>query len=305
MKPFLTILLFSAVLAGCSAPTTMELAEDGNSDAMYEIALRLLKSGDHNNAANWMKKSANAGNKNAQFKLANWYHLGVGVEKDNDKALSWLEKAAHNNHYKAANVLGNAYRHGKMGVDKNAEKALLMFRRSLNTPTNTDVFVRDSMIQMGQMQLFGEAGKADETMAIKLFLASIRLPKKQYGSSESLLEQKRLITTATAELNEIYAEQEPYEREIKVSTRLGEFGGKSMKYYTLHFEPKNKPIVLTDISFNNGSCNQWMRNKLRFTQHYYQAFNYGAEISLDQGDCIDVYKIDIDTLNYGTVTLSK
>ena len=53
--------------------------------------------------------------KEAQFKLAECYELGIGVPKRADEALKWYRKAAINNHTAAQVVLVKSYLYGKLG----------------------------------------------------------------------------------------------------------------------------------------------------------------------------------------------
>ena len=64
-------------------------------------------------------------NKNyrAYHPLAMIYIQGVGVEKDSDKAIDYLEKAAFNGVQESRKALYEIYSKGMFGIDKNEEKA--------------------------------------------------------------------------------------------------------------------------------------------------------------------------------------
>ncbi len=55
---------------------------------------------DYKEAFKWFEKSAQEGNKFAQYSLANLYYYGNGIEKNSEKAFEWYKKsAAHGQPY--------------------------------------------------------------------------------------------------------------------------------------------------------------------------------------------------------------
>ncbi|HWR20448.1 MAG TPA: hypothetical protein VN444_01150, partial [Verrucomicrobiae bacterium] len=76
-------------------------AERNNAEAQYRLGTAkssgiLGKSRiqvDHNEAAQWLLKAAEAGHKEAQFRLANAYEKGLGVTKDPSEARKWSLKS--------------------------------------------------------------------------------------------------------------------------------------------------------------------------------------------------------------------
>ena len=67
-------------------------------------------------------KSAEQGNPNAQFNLANMYLRGAGTEINNEEAAKWNKKAAEQGHPLAMCNLGAAY-DGGYGVEKDYDEA--------------------------------------------------------------------------------------------------------------------------------------------------------------------------------------
>jgi TPR repeat protein len=59
----------------------------------------------------------------AQFRLGYAYYAGNGVEKDAEKTVYWLTKAAEQGHARAQAVLGFYYKNGE-GVAKDLGKAV-------------------------------------------------------------------------------------------------------------------------------------------------------------------------------------
>ncbi len=67
---------------------------------------------------------------NLQYRIADCYFCGTNeTEKNYEKAVKWLEKAAQNNHAIAQFALASCYSNG-YGVPKNPEKAFEFFNRS-------------------------------------------------------------------------------------------------------------------------------------------------------------------------------
>src|ERR1700723_3230971 len=66
-----------------------------------------------------LKSKAEDGDVQAQLALAQAYHLGEGVPKDEEKAVQWWEKAAENGKVSARVSLGGVYSLG-VGVPKNS-----------------------------------------------------------------------------------------------------------------------------------------------------------------------------------------
>ena len=64
-------------------------------------------------AAYWFEKSANNGNKYAQYNLAWRYYQGEGVSKNYSKALYWFEKAGKQNYHKASLKAGKMLFYGE------------------------------------------------------------------------------------------------------------------------------------------------------------------------------------------------
>ena len=73
-------------------------ADAGDSDAQYRLAFCYLKGDgvekDVEKAVYWWQKAADAGDSDAQYRLAFCYLKGDGVEKDVEKAVYWCQKAA-------------------------------------------------------------------------------------------------------------------------------------------------------------------------------------------------------------------
>src|SRR5690606_10783910 len=93
------------------------LAEAGDPDAQFKIAYLYATSKglpfDPKSALNWALAAANQGHAEAQYSLGAAYRLGYGVEKDYQEGLSWTRRAAAQNYPQALGSLGMFYALGE------------------------------------------------------------------------------------------------------------------------------------------------------------------------------------------------
>lgn len=78
-----------------------------------------------------VKESAESGNADAQFKLGESYHSGLGTEVDFQQAKYWYEKAIAQGNPAAMNNLGVLYQRG-LGVEKNGKISTEWYIKSGN-----------------------------------------------------------------------------------------------------------------------------------------------------------------------------
>jgi TPR repeat protein len=90
--------------------------------ASTQDALNAYKSGKYKEAFDLYSKEAKAGDTTAQNALSYLYFNGVGVDKDDHKALIWLKKAADTQDSRACFDLGMMYLAGEH-VKKDTKKA--------------------------------------------------------------------------------------------------------------------------------------------------------------------------------------
>jgi hypothetical protein len=82
-----------------SSEQIRKLADAGNAEAQYKLA-RMYEEGlvgatkDYKEAAKWYLKAAEKGHAQAQYKVGTLYTLGRGVSKDRLEATKWFGKAA-------------------------------------------------------------------------------------------------------------------------------------------------------------------------------------------------------------------
>ncbi len=113
--------------------TTAEYGEgERQSNAQNELAIR-YKNGqgtpvNYQRAIYWYTRSANNGNKYAQYNLAICYLNGLGTNKDTLTAMTLLQRAS-NQHLPAASLeLGDLYFYGTRGLASNYQKAIALYK---------------------------------------------------------------------------------------------------------------------------------------------------------------------------------
>ena len=104
-------------------------ADHGHSEVQYKAQYNLSRM----YLSGWRKRhiqlAAEKENQLAQYKLG-WIYLNGtnGVEKNVEKGLEWLKRAAEHGYSEAQNDLGSIYRDGTNGVKKDVEESLKWFR---------------------------------------------------------------------------------------------------------------------------------------------------------------------------------
>ena len=104
-------------------------AEQGNKKAYNNLAgfyatgvgVKISKS----KAFKWFKKGADIGDAVSQYEIGKFYDFGHVVQKDVKQAIKWYKKAAAQNYKKAQIILGTTYYYGDEDSDiqKNYKKA--------------------------------------------------------------------------------------------------------------------------------------------------------------------------------------
>lgn len=129
-----TASVYDPVESGENLDELIRLAESGNPEAMYKIGVfqyyglgGLEK--DPAAAVQWLFKSAQLANSDAQFALGWAYRNGEGVPQLDEPARKWFEVAAQHGHALAQNQLALCYATGR-GVEKDAALALYWWKQA-------------------------------------------------------------------------------------------------------------------------------------------------------------------------------
>lgn len=147
-------------------------ADRGDADAQFELGLRFLTGeGLNKNEAKgvtWLQKAAEQGHLRAQHVYGTLFEDGVGVVKDPVKAAEWFEKAASGGLPMAQHAIAVAYELGR-GVEKDVNKATEWFQKGAaqNYPP--------SMAAFGSKLEKGEGVDKDTARAALFFLKASKL----------------------------------------------------------------------------------------------------------------------------------
>ncbi|MBO9463905.1 sel1 repeat family protein [Tropicibacter sp. R15_0] len=118
---FLTVLAPTAQAQGGAgeAQQLRQAAEAGDAQAQYKLAILLHEGNevlqDFSEAAKWLQRAADQGLPEAENRLGQMYHSGIGVAKDRAQALIWLSKAAAEGNENFLYDYGLALEHGASG----------------------------------------------------------------------------------------------------------------------------------------------------------------------------------------------
>jgi TPR repeat protein len=109
-------------------------AEQGDSQAQFNLAdfytWGVGVANDDAQAAFWYRKSADQGLAAGQYQIGLFYYLGRGVAKDYAEAARWYWKAADQGYHLAENDLGALYTKGE-GVPRDFNQSIGLFRRAV------------------------------------------------------------------------------------------------------------------------------------------------------------------------------
>jgi TPR repeat protein len=111
----------------------LQLAEQGQKEAQYRTANHYVEGlgveQDIYEAIKWYRKAAEQGHAKAQHELAMCYYEGDGVDKNMREAIKWCRKAAEQGYARSQFSLGAAYANGE-GVDKDEVEAAKWLHKS-------------------------------------------------------------------------------------------------------------------------------------------------------------------------------
>jgi TPR repeat protein len=98
-----------------------EKAKNGDPDAQYSIGQSHEHQGKILKALKWYQEASNKGQSDAQYRIAEIYSSGRGVQKNIIEAIKWYKKLAVNGHQRSQLKLGSIYRFKSGGVHDPAE----------------------------------------------------------------------------------------------------------------------------------------------------------------------------------------
>jgi hypothetical protein len=111
---------FKLVMLGLMLASLLPLSVSAGD---YDDAVSALADGEYRQAYRGFKRLAQREHVEAQFQVGMLYLFGQGVKTDTELGIHWLERAAHNGSYAAANELAQIYISGR-GVAPNEAEAI-------------------------------------------------------------------------------------------------------------------------------------------------------------------------------------
>jgi localization factor PodJL len=162
----------------------MALADAGNADAQARLALAYLRGAgvarDPSAAARWSAQAARAGQPVAQYLLGALYSQGSGVAPDPARALTLFTQAASRGNLKAMHNLAIAYAEGS-GVTKNDVQAAQWFERAARRG-----YV-DSAFDLAVLYERGRGVKQDLAQALSWYLIAAQEGDAASGARAAVL----------------------------------------------------------------------------------------------------------------------
>ena len=114
------------------ATVTLTSAQDAKQ--LYQEGKALYDAQKYDQAFPKLLKSAEKGNKKAQYRVGRCYDKGRGVAKDKKTAFKWYQKSADQDYAKAQLAVGKAYMKGTKGVTADPKKARTWLRKAVKNP---------------------------------------------------------------------------------------------------------------------------------------------------------------------------
>lgn len=149
---------------------TMALA--GDTRSMMGLAIGKLDGTsaiyDPKGAADLLSQAATTGDPEAKYRLAKLYEKGFGVPLDSEKALALFMESAAEEYPAAVNDLGYFHYFGELGVAKDAEAALQLFRKA------AELGHTEAMFNVASFAAHGKAPGMDARDAAELLYGALR-----------------------------------------------------------------------------------------------------------------------------------
>ncbi len=138
-------------------------AKAGNANAQFNLALKHDMAGEMASAAEWYRKAADSGLKQAQFNYALMLEKGNVIKKDAAMAAEYYERAAKQGLMEARYNLALMLAEGR-GVLEDDQAAAAWMKRA------ADQGYPDAQFHMGYLHRVGEGVPKDDAEAVKWFL---------------------------------------------------------------------------------------------------------------------------------------
>lgn len=167
-----------------------ELANEGDALAMNNLG---CLEDDKTLAAELFLKAADKGDEVAQYNIARYYRYGIAMDKDEAKALDYYTKSAQQGYITAIKELGDIFRYGSCGQERDIEKAIDWYEKAVKQSDE------EAMIALAN--IYGDA--------------SHNLCNAEKAVSYYKMAAEKGNSTAAYRLGELYERGESLEKDIK------------------------------------------------------------------------------------------
>jgi hypothetical protein len=161
-------------------------AESGNAEAQFRLGM-MYGNGDGvplelSTAAQWIERAAEQHHPEAQVTLAWLCANGHGVQQDDARALNWYRAAAEQGVPQAQYMMATALRFGQFGAERDFAEALDWYVKAANQGFTTAQFA------LGKMLMEGKRVEQDDEAALQwLMLAHANGSKRADEAIKTLL----------------------------------------------------------------------------------------------------------------------
>lgn len=98
-------------------------AEQNHPPAMARLGEFLDLAEENEEAVRWFRKAVDLGSAAGEFGLGRMYAAGEGIEKNAEKAVYWIRRAAEKDYLPAVEMMAQAYRMGDLGLVIDAKQS--------------------------------------------------------------------------------------------------------------------------------------------------------------------------------------
>jgi Sel1 repeat len=145
-----------------------EVAERGNADAAFELAIFYQGKGNDEKAAQWYTLAAQQDHSSAQYKFGLLYRDGKGVEQNMFKAELWFREAANQGNIQAQYELADLYARGGGGINQNMNEAVFWFIKVANGEERQDYLSLVASFKIAQF-FHEKDNSSDQDLSLALY----------------------------------------------------------------------------------------------------------------------------------------
>ena len=161
-------------IGDCDAIEPGEIILPDRSESIYDLALEAELRTELHIAFYFLLQSAELGYTRAQYRVAQCYEKGAGVEKSPASAVKWYQAASDAGFLDAILSLAECYRVG-FGVEKSNEKCVECYRKAAETGDAASIFLLAETLFVGTLckKNIPEAVKLYQKSALKTYSPAI------------------------------------------------------------------------------------------------------------------------------------